>query len=81
MAEAQFYKLPDKDGAKVAKSINELITNPHPKGHKKLKGAENYYRIRCGDYRIIYTIADTVLIITIIRIAHRKEAYMKIKRL
>ncbi len=81
MAEAQFDKLPERDWAKVAKSINELITNPHPKGYKKLKGAENFYRIRCGDYRIIYTIAEAVLIITVIRIAHRKDAYLKIKRL
>ena len=81
MAETQFNKLLVKDKVKVAKSITELITNPFPMGYKKLKGIQNLYRIRCGDHRIIYTIIEEVLIVTVIRIAHRRDAYIKIERL
>lgn len=57
--------------------VGKLEFDPRPDGYKKLKGKINpaLYRIRCGDYRIIYTIEDDVLIIVIIEIGHRKQIY------
>ena len=55
--------------------ILPLKSNPFPPGHKKLKGFKNLYRIRSGNYRIIYSVEHEVLIIEILKIAHRKDAY------
>lgn len=71
----ELLKLPTDIAYRIKSAIDGLIENPRPSGCKKLKGFENSYRIRIGSYRVIYTISDTVLIITIIKIAHRKSAY------
>lgn len=55
--------------------IRLLSNNPFPPGHKKLKGFKNLYRIRSGVYRIIYSIQHGELLIEIIKISHRKDAY------
>ena len=52
-----------------------LISNPRPPGVIKLRGAENEWRIRVGDYRIIYEIDDDKRLIAILRIRHRREVY------
>ena len=52
-----------------------LAENPHPANHKKLVGAERTYRIRVGDYRIVYEIFGNVLLIEVIRVGHRKDVY------
>lgn len=61
--------------AKVKAAINTLSENPRPAGCKKLEGSLNEYRIRVGTYRVVYTIADDVLTVVVIKIAHRKEVY------
>ena len=60
--------------SKLKSAIQNLRRNPRPVGCKKLKGREGY-RIRVGNYRIIYEIFDTQLIVTVIAIGHRKEIY------
>jgi mRNA interferase RelE/StbE len=52
-----------------------LRENPRPQGVKKLAGEENLYRIREGDYRLIYTIGDKELIVLVVKIGDRKEIY------
>ena len=59
----------------IRERIIELGDNPFPSGFKKLKGFKNLYRIRSGTYRIIYSIQHNELIIEILKIAHRKDAY------
>jgi mRNA interferase RelE/StbE len=59
----------------IESKIDGLSKEPRPSGCKKLQGSENEYRIRIGNYRVIYTVADVVRIVTIIKIAHRKDAY------
>lgn len=61
----------------IQKRINELSIDPRPNGCKKLRGSDSIplYRIRCGDYRIIYTIQDEILLILISEIGHRREIY------
>jgi mRNA interferase RelE/StbE len=52
-----------------------LAENPPPPGFKKLMGYRNYWRIRVGDWRIVYTIDDGEHVVTVMRIAHRREVY------
>jgi mRNA interferase RelE/StbE len=57
--------------------IRALSENPRPSGIKKLAGDENLYRLRVGDYRIIYQIQDKALLVLVIKISHRREVYRK----
>ncbi|KAF0142635.1 MAG: cytotoxic translational repressor of toxin-antitoxin stability system [Stygiobacter sp.] len=63
-----------KERVKIVEQISQLAENPRPFGCKKLRGTE-FYRIRIGDYRVIYKIEDEVLLILVIRIGHRKDIY------
>jgi mRNA interferase RelE/StbE len=61
---------------RISRKISALAENPRPPGVEKLAGSgEAFYRIRVGDYRVIYKIGDKVLRIIIIRVKHRREAY------
>ena len=55
--------------------IAHLANTPRPNGCKKLKGTKNIWRIRNGDYRIIYTVEDYILMIEVIKIGHRRDVY------
>jgi mRNA interferase RelE/StbE len=69
-------KLPKATVKKVEKAIDALAEEPRPVGVKKLKASdEDLYRIRVGDYRIIYSIEEEVKIVDILKIGHRKEIY------
>lgn len=73
-AEKEFLKLPDSVRVKIRDKILSLEDNPRPFGYKKLKETE-YYRLRSGDYRVIYSIDDKVKTINVLSIAHRKDVY------
>lgn len=73
-AQKQLNKLPENVADRLIDSIYLLAEDPRPSGSKKLKG-RNGYRIRTGDYRIIYDIFDNTLLIIIIAIGHRKDIY------
>jgi len=61
---------------KIVSAIDELETNPQPKGSKKLQAStENAYRIRIGDYRVIYVIEEDIKIVDIRKVGHRKDVY------
>ncbi len=60
---------------KIISKIELLSENPFPPGIKKLKGKLDLWRIRVGDYRVIYAIEKNILLIEIIRIRHRKDVY------
>ena len=60
---------------RIAAAIDQLALNPRPSGVKKLADSENHWRIRVGDYRIIYQIFDEVLVIVIVTIGHRGDVY------
>ena len=73
-AQKQLAKLPADDYKKLKKIIAGLARNPRPTGTKKLKG-RNAWRIRQGNYRVIYEIQDNILTITVIALGHRKDIY------
>ena len=60
---------------KLVAAIRPLANDPRPPGCRKLVGSENDWRIRVGNYRVIYEIADEIRIVRIIRIRHRKDSY------
>ncbi len=65
--------LPEKQRRQIAGKIESLRQNPLPQGYKKLK--ENLYRIRSGDYRIVYTVLEKRILILILAIGNRKDIY------
>ena len=67
-------KINEPDYSTIKAAIYNLADNPRPQGYKKLKGRDAY-RIRSGDYRIIYSIFDKILTVDIIAIGHRKDIY------
>jgi mRNA interferase RelE/StbE len=60
---------------RIQAKIRELANNPRPPGCKKLRGARNLWRIRVGDYRVIYTVDGIAKTVDVTRIAHRREVY------
>jgi len=60
---------------RIRAAIRALETEPRPHGCQKMTGSEDLYRIRVGDYRVIYQIQEEQLVILIVRIRHRREAY------
>jgi mRNA interferase RelE/StbE len=73
-AQKQLNKLPNNAATAVLTDIGKLETNPRPPGYIKLKGREGY-RIRIGDYRVIYDIHDKELIVDVIALGNRREIY------
>ncbi len=74
-ARKQLNTLPVFIHNKIIEDIAALANTPRPPGCKKLKGQKNAWRIRIGDYRIIYEIEDKQLRILVIAIGHRKDIY------
>ena len=75
-AEKDLERIKPPDLRKIVRVIDALAANPRPQGVQKLKGvSENFYRVRIGDYRIIYTISDEVRIVNIRWVGHRKDIY------
>ena len=66
--------LPRKDRTKISRKIQELARQPRPHGCEKLSGEEKY-RIRQGNYRVVYAIDDDQRIVLVVKIGHRKEVY------
>lgn len=75
-AEKELNKLPENDFIKLQRAINSLSGNPFPPGHIKLEGTkEKLYRIRKGNYSVIYSVEKNIITITILKIGHRKDVY------
>ena len=67
-------KLSDHTAEPILEAIGNLANEPRPSGCKKLKGRDGY-RIRVGNYRVIYEIVDKELIVDVIAVGHRKDIY------
>ena len=80
-AEKDLHALAIRERQRVAEQIDALRTDPRPQGCRKLKGREDFYRVRVGDYRVVYRVEDEVLLILIVRIGDRREIYEIIRRL
>jgi mRNA interferase RelE/StbE len=69
-----FQSIPKKDLTKILKVIESLSKDPRPSGCRKLSGQERY-RLRQGQYRIIYSIQDVEISVWIVEVGHRKDVY------
>jgi mRNA interferase RelE/StbE len=69
--------LPKRDQRRVVSAIDALADDPRPHGVRKLAGSENVYRVRVGDYRIVYQVFDDVLIVHVVRVGHRRDVYRR----
>lgn len=74
-AERSFSKLPKDVQKRLFLAIQRLAIDPRPPGVKKLQSAFDLYRIRVGDYRVVYTIQDGELKILVVTIGHRRDVY------
>lgn len=74
-AQKDIRKLPKTELPKIVPAINFLSENPRPSGCKKLVATKNTYRIRIGNYLVLYLIDDAIRIIEVSAVKHRREAY------
>ena len=74
-ARKELKKLQKKTISRILQIIETLSDNPHPPRSRKLHGTEYTYRLRAGDYRIIYSVYSAIVTIEIVKIGHRKEIY------
>ena len=68
--------LPTRDRRRFVARIQALATDPRPSGREKLSGDEKY-RVRQGNYRILYEIVDRQLIVTVVKVGHRRDLYRR----
>jgi len=74
-AKKEMCKLEKKERLAILNAVEALIRNPHKQGVKKLVGSDHSYRLRVGNYRVVYELLDSTLTIEIIRVKHRKDVY------
>ncbi len=68
-------KLPPNVVDRVLETVEQLAENPFPAGVEKLAGSEHAYRVRVGDYRVVYEVATKTKLVEIQRVRHRKDVY------
>lgn len=74
-AAKELSKLPLTVNNRIIKAVIKLSVDPRPQGSKKLKGGSENWRIRIGDYRIVYAIDDELFIVDVRKVGHRKDIY------
>jgi len=74
-AERELKKLSGQLVARIMPRLENLASNPRPSGCKKLRGGDHEWRIRVGDYRVVYTIDDRKSLVEVTRIRHRSDVY------
>jgi mRNA interferase RelE/StbE len=67
--------IPRADQVRIRAKIDALADEPRPHGVVRLRGPEGFLRLRAGDYRIVYAVHDDVLLVLVVRVAHRREVY------
>jgi mRNA interferase RelE/StbE len=73
-AAREIEALPLHDRRQVIERIGLLADDPRPRGCEKLVGGERY-RVRQGDYRIVYSVEDSMLIVWVVKVGHRRDVY------
>jgi mRNA interferase RelE/StbE len=71
----EMRRIPKPFKSRLLTAIAALAETPRPPGSVQLQGPDGFHRVRVGDYRIIYLIEDSVLLICVVRVAHRKDVY------
>jgi len=71
----ELAELPTRIQRRIVRALEKLAEDPRPSGVHKIRGTEDAYRIRVGDYRVIYEVREKQLVVYVIRMRHRKDAY------
>jgi mRNA interferase RelE/StbE len=77
-ARRRIKKLNKTAQERIISTIDALGEDPRSAGMKKLSGANDLYRVREGDYRIIYQVRDAILLVLVVKVGHRKDVYRQI---
>ncbi len=73
----QFEALPRQVQIRLRPRIEALAEDPRPRGALKIVGEESTYRLRVGDYRVIYEVRDEVLVVLVVKVGHRRDVYRR----
>ncbi len=76
-AKKELARLPRQVQRRVVRALDRLPDRPRPRGVRKLAGSQDVYRLRVGDYRVVYRIADRALVILVVRIGRRRDVYRR----
>jgi len=74
-AEKQLRKLEQADQVRILRAVQDLAREPRPSGCRKLQGYDDVFRIRVGKFRILYSIDGMRIIVTVLKVAHRKDVH------
>lgn len=74
-AQREFVKLPATERRRIAAKVDRLMAEPRPAGCVKLSGHRDIWRIRIGNYRVIYNIDDSRALLVVLKVSHRRESY------
>jgi len=74
-AEKAFRRLPAEIRQALARRVSTLAENPRPHDSRKLEGTNDCYRLRQGDYRLVYTILEDCVVVLVLRVGHRGDVY------
>ena len=74
-AEKQLRRVAKRDRGRLLDAIEALGTKPRPQGARKLQGYEDIYRIRVGQYRVVYEVIDDRVVVIVLKLGHRKDIY------
>lgn len=77
-AKKELRRIPKKELLSILNEVEKLTSNPFPSSHKKIQGTNDTYRLKIGNYRVVYYLENDELIIEIIRVRHRKDVYKNI---
>jgi mRNA interferase RelE/StbE len=77
-AERKLRKLPRDAQQRIARRLDGFAAEPRPSGCERLSGLDDLYRVRVGDYRIVYEIEDDILVVLVITIGHRRDVYRRL---
>lgn len=77
---AQLGKLPRNLRVRIDAKIRALADDPHPPGSRRLSGQDGLYRLRIGDYRVVYAILDQRLLVIVLRVASRSQVYRRLPK-
>jgi mRNA interferase RelE/StbE len=74
-AEKQLRRIAKRDRSRLVEAIHSLTDRPRPHGARKLQGYDDVYRIRVGQYRVVYEILEDRVIVIVLKVGHRKDIY------
>lgn len=74
-AARELEKLPRKDRVRAVARISSLSKDPRPTGCEKLAGHDDRFRVRQGNYRIVYSVGDRELLVWVVKVGHRRDVY------